>query len=161
VSDPGNPTMLTETGVDRQPAAAREGIFGGTPRRTAAPPQPVANHWGIELNVRRDGRLFALASDRDHGLYIYRFGPDLRSAKASSPRRTRVGNTFSYRIGARNAGTIAETATVARDRLPRGVRFVSASATQGRCSHRAARRTVVCNLGRARERRRMGVRHDP
>jgi uncharacterized repeat protein (TIGR01451 family) len=106
------------------------------------------DHWGIELNVRRDGRLFALASDRDYGLYIYRFGTDLRPTKVSSPRRTRVGNTFSYRIGVRNNGTIDETATVVRDRLPRGVRFVSASSTQGRCSYRRATRTVVCNLGR-------------
>jgi uncharacterized repeat protein (TIGR01451 family) len=107
-----------------------------------------SNLWGVELNVRRDGRLFALASDRDYGLYIFRFGTDLRPTKVSSPRRTRVGNTFSYRIAVGNTGTITETATVLRDRLPRGVRFVSASATQGRCSYRAATRTVVCNLGR-------------
>jgi uncharacterized repeat protein (TIGR01451 family) len=104
--------------------------------------------WGVELNVRRDGRLFALASDRSFGLQIFRFGTDLRPTKVSSPRRTRVGNTIRYRIGVRNSGTIAETNTVVRDRLPRGARFVSASATQGRCSYRAARRTVVCNLGR-------------
>ncbi len=104
--------------------------------------------WGVELNVRADGRLYELVSDRSFGLQIFRFGTDLRPTKISSPRRTRVGNTFSYRIGVRNNGTIAETATVVRDRLPRGVRFVSASATQGRCSYRAATRTVVCNLGR-------------
>jgi uncharacterized repeat protein (TIGR01451 family) len=104
--------------------------------------------WGVELNVRRDGRLFTLASDTNYGLYIFRFGTDLRPTKVSSPRRTRVGNTFSYRIRVRNTGTITETATVVRDRLPRGVRFVSASATQGRCSYRRATRTVVCNLGR-------------
>jgi uncharacterized repeat protein (TIGR01451 family) len=104
--------------------------------------------WGVELNVRRDGRLFALASDTNYGLYIFRFGTDLRPTKVSSPRRTRVGNTLSYRIRVRNTGTITETATVVRDRLPRGVRFVSASATQGRCSYRTATRTVVCNVGR-------------
>ena len=104
--------------------------------------------WGVELNVRRDGRLFVLASDRSFGLQIFRFGTDLRPTKLSSPRTTRVGNTFRYRIGVRNNGTIDETATVVRDRLPRGVRFVSASATQGRCSYRRATRTVVCNMGR-------------
>ena len=109
------------------------------------------NHWGVELNVRRDGRLFALASDRDFGLYIYRFGTDLRPTKASGRRVARVGQTFSYRLRVANTGTISETNTVVRDRLPRGLQFVSASATQGRCSYRAASRTVVCNLGRLRD----------
>ncbi len=103
--------------------------------------------WGVELNVRRDGRLYVLGSDRDFGLYIYRFGTDLRPTKMSSPRRTRVGNLFTYTIRVANSGTIAETRTVVRDRLPRGVRFVRASATQGRCTYRRASRTVVCNLG--------------
>jgi uncharacterized repeat protein (TIGR01451 family) len=106
------------------------------------------DHWGIELNVRADGRLFALASDRDYGLYIYRFGTDLRPTKVSSPRSTTVGRKFTYAIRVANPGTIAETNTVVRDRLPRGVQFVAASATQGRCTYRAATRTVVCNLGR-------------
>jgi len=104
--------------------------------------------WGVELNVRKDGRIFALGSDRDYGLYIYRFGTDLRPVKASSPRTTRVGNTISYRLRVANSGTIAETNTVLTDRLPRGVRFVSASATQGSCGYRAATRTVTCNFGR-------------
>ena len=104
--------------------------------------------WGIELNVRRDGRLFVLGSDRDYGLYIYRFGTDLRPTKVSSPRTTRVGRTFSYIIRVGNSGTIPETNTVVRDKLPAGLRFISASATQGRCSYRAATRTVTCNLGR-------------
>jgi uncharacterized repeat protein (TIGR01451 family) len=104
--------------------------------------------WGVELNVRKDGRLFVLGSDRDYGLYVYRFGTDLRPTKVSSPRTTRVGRTFSYTIRVGNSGTIPETNTVVRDKLPAGVRFVSASATQGRCSYRAATRTVVCNLGR-------------
>jgi uncharacterized repeat protein (TIGR01451 family) len=103
--------------------------------------------WGVELNVRRDGRLYALASDRDYGLYIYRFGTDLRLSK-SAPARTRVGNIFSYRIAVRNTGTIAETNTIVRDRLPAGVRFVSASASQGSCSYSRATRTVRCNVGR-------------
>ena len=60
----------------------------------------------------------------------------------------RVGQTFSYRFRIANRGTIAEPRTVVRDRLPRGVRFVGASASQGRCSYRVATRTVVCNLGR-------------
>jgi uncharacterized repeat protein (TIGR01451 family) len=104
--------------------------------------------WGVELNVRADGRLFALASDRSYGLQIFRFGTDLRPTKVSSPRTTRVGSKFTYSIRVANNGTIAETNTVVRDRLPRGVQFVSASATQGTCTYRRATRTVVCNLGR-------------
>jgi uncharacterized repeat protein (TIGR01451 family) len=118
--------------------------------------QPVGHYvdpagsdiWGVELNVRADGRLFALASDRSFGLQIFRFGTDLRPVKASSPRITTVGRTFSYTLRVANTGTIAETNTVVRDRLPRGVQFVSASATQGRCTYRASTRTVTCNLGR-------------
>ena len=105
------------------------------------------DHWGVELNVRRDGRQFILASDRDYGLYIYRFGTDLRPTKVSSVRSTRVGRAFTYTVRVRNTGTIAETNTVVRDRLPRGVRFLGASSSQGRCSYRSASRTVVCNLG--------------
>jgi uncharacterized repeat protein (TIGR01451 family) len=104
--------------------------------------------WGVELNVRRDGRQFILGSDRDYGLYVYRFGTDLRPTKVSSPRTTRVGRTFSYNIRVGNSGTISETRTIVRDKLPRNVRFVSASASQGRCSYRAGNRTVTCNLGR-------------
>ena len=107
-----------------------------------------ADVWGTQFHMTRDGRRYFVQSDRNYGLFIYRYGTDLRPTKASSPRTTRVGETFSYRLRVANRGTIVETNTVLRDRLPAGVQFVSASTTQGRCTYRAATRTVVCNLGR-------------
>ncbi|MDQ3879898.1 MAG: hypothetical protein M3295_02300, partial [Chloroflexota bacterium] len=45
---------------------------GGSLREVGAFIDPQgSDFWGVELNVRRDGRLFALASDRDYGLYIF------------------------------------------------------------------------------------------
>jgi uncharacterized repeat protein (TIGR01451 family) len=107
-----------------------------------------ADFFGVDLHLTRDGRRFVLAVERDSGLHVFRYGTDLRPTNASSPRTVRVGNVFSYRIPVRNTGTIPETATLLRDRLPRGVRFVSASATRGRCTYRRITRTVVCKIGR-------------
>ncbi len=107
-----------------------------------------ADVWGTQFHMTSDGRRYFVQSDRHYGLFVYRYGTDLRPTKVSSPRTARVGQTFAYRLRAANMGTIVETNTVLRDRLPAGVRFVSASATQGRCTYRAATRTVVCNLGR-------------
>jgi uncharacterized repeat protein (TIGR01451 family) len=107
-----------------------------------------ADVWGTQFHMTRDGRRYFVQSDRNYGLFVYRYGTDLRPTKVSSPRTARVGQTFAYRLRAANRGTIAETNTVLRDRLPAGVRFVSASTTQGRCSYRSTTRTVVCNLRR-------------
>jgi hypothetical protein len=111
------------------------------------------NHWGIELNVRRDGRLFALASDRDYGLYIYRFGTDLRVS--STDARGRVGRPMTLRSTVRNDGTIAETNAKWSMRLPAGFRLASAFSSQGRCS--VTGRRVNCNLGQIAEGGRAGI----
>ena len=107
-----------------------------------------ADVWGTQFHMTADGRRYFVQSDRNYGLFVYRYGTDLRPRKVRSPRTARVGQTFAYRLRAANLGTIAESGTVLRDRLPARVRFVSASTTQGRCAYRAASRTVVCNLGR-------------
>jgi hypothetical protein len=109
--------------------------------------------WGVELNVRRDGRLFALGSDRDYGLYIYRFGTDLQVASTNA--RGRVGRPMTLRSTVRNDGTIAETNAKWSMRLPRGVRLRSAFASQGRCS--VTNRQVNCNLGNIAEGGRAGI----
>ena len=101
--------------------------------------------WGVELNVRRDGRLFALASDRNYGLYIFRFGTDLQ-IESGARRSARVGQPMRLSSVVRNDGTIAETNTRWTARLPRGMRALGASATQGRC--RVSGRTITCNIGR-------------
>jgi uncharacterized repeat protein (TIGR01451 family) len=100
--------------------------------------------WGVELNVRRDGRLFALASDRNYGLYIFRFGTDLL---VGAPRRTSatVGRTLTLTSRVRNDGTIGESAARYAARLPVGLVAVSASSSQGGCA--TARARVTCNLG--------------
>jgi len=104
-----------------------------------------SNFWGVELNVRKDGRLYAVASDRDYGLYIFRFGTDLQ-VSASLARRGTVGRSTALTSRIRNDGTIAESSAKYRLTLPRGLTALSASASQGRCSVKA--RSVVCNLGR-------------
>jgi hypothetical protein len=104
--------------------------------------------WGVELNVRKDGRIFALASDRDYGLYIYRFGTDLRPFPRIASRTT-VGRAVTLNSVVRNDGTIAETGTRYNVNLPRGMRAVSASSSQGRCT--ITRSVVRCNLGVLRD----------
>jgi hypothetical protein len=109
--------------------------------------------WGVELNVRRDGRLFALASDRDYGLYIFRFGTDLQN-RPRIARRSPVGRPVVLSAAVKNDGTIDETAARWTARLPRGMRAVSArrilqGGATARCSIR--RRTVTCNLRTLRE----------
>jgi uncharacterized repeat protein (TIGR01451 family) len=107
-----------------------------------------SNYWGVELNVRKDGRLYVLASDRDYGLYIFRFGTDLQN-RARIGSRGSVGQTMTLSAAVRNDGTIAETATRWTARLPRGLRAVGASPSQGSC--RISGRTVTCNMGTLRE----------
>ena len=104
--------------------------------------------WGVELNVRRDGRLFSLASDRSFGLQIFRFGTDLTTTLGGATRTT-VGRTTTLTARVRNTGTISETNARWTARLPRGVRVLAASSTQGRCT--VSGRTVRCNLGGIRE----------
>jgi hypothetical protein len=104
-----------------------------------------ADYWGVELNVRRDGRLFVLNSDRNYGLYIFRFGTDLQ-VRPTGRRTGRVGRALTWSVRVRNDGTIDETAAKHTLNVPRGMRAVAASASQGRC---VVRRSVVrCNLGR-------------
>jgi hypothetical protein len=107
-----------------------------------------SNYWGVELNVRRDGRLYVLASDRDYGLYIFRFGTDLRASTAGRRRGT-VGRALSWTSRIVNDGTIGERAAKYTLNVPRGIRVLGASASQGRCTMR--RSAVTCTLGRLPE----------
>jgi hypothetical protein len=109
--------------------------------------------WGVELNVRKDGRLYALASDRDYGLYIFRFGTDLRVASTNA--HGRVGRPMTLRSTVRNDGTISETNAKWSMRLPRGVRLLAGFSSQGRCS--VSGRRVNCLLGSVAEGGRAGI----
>jgi len=107
-----------------------------------------SNFWGVELNVRTDGRLFFLGSDRDYGLYVFRFGTDLQT-RPRIAQTGRVGRTMTLSASVKNDGTISETATRWTAKLPRGLRAVGASPSQGSC--RISGRTVTCNLGTLRD----------
>jgi hypothetical protein len=101
--------------------------------------------WGVELNVRRDGRLFVLASDRSYGLQIFRFGTDLQTTlRGARSLRAGTGTILTSRV--RNDGTIGERAARYTLVLPRGLHAMAAASSQGRCT--VTGRRVNCNLGR-------------
>ena len=103
-----------------------------------------SNFWGVELDARRDGRQFVVASDRDYGLYVFRFGTDMR-IRTRAPRRAAAGSVVTVTSAIRNDGTIAETGARFEARIPRGAWIVDVSASRGpRCT--LGRRTV-CILG--------------
>jgi len=56
---------------------------------------------------------------------------DLAVAKTASPRRVAVGQLVTYTIVVRNLGPDAAANVVVTDRLPAGLAFVSAHASQG------------------------------
>ncbi len=70
---------------------------------------------------------------------------DLAVTKSDSPDPVSVGATLTYSIQVANAGPDAATNVVLSDRLPKGVSFLSASASQGSCSNNKLQ--VTCLLG--------------
>jgi uncharacterized repeat protein (TIGR01451 family) len=70
---------------------------------------------------------------------------DLGISKADSPDPVNVGSVLTYTIQVQNLGPDAATGVTVTDQLPKGVDFVSASATSGQCAHKG--RKVTCDLG--------------
>jgi uncharacterized repeat protein (TIGR01451 family) len=70
---------------------------------------------------------------------------DLRITKTDSPDPVNVGSTLTYTIQVHNLGPEAATGVTVTDQLPKGVDFVSASASSGTCTHSGRR--VTCELG--------------
>ncbi|MFN2511680.1 MAG: Calx-beta domain-containing protein [Pyrinomonadaceae bacterium] len=70
---------------------------------------------------------------------------DLSITKSDSPDPVTVGNNLTYGLTASNNGPADATGVTITDTLPTGVTFVSASATQGPCSHSSG--TVTCTIG--------------
>jgi len=70
---------------------------------------------------------------------------DLKITKADNPDPVTVGSSLTYTIQVQNLGSIAATGVTVSDRLPKGVDFVAATATVGKCTHRGAK--VTCDLG--------------
>jgi hypothetical protein len=128
---------------------------GGRLREVGSYVDPAgSNLWGVELDARRDGRQFVVASDRDYGLDVFRFGTDLR-VRTRAPRRVLHGRTFTVTSTIRNDGTIAEPDARFAATLPRGAWILDVSASRGtRCT--LGRRTV-CLLGPMRENARAKV----
>jgi uncharacterized repeat protein (TIGR01451 family) len=70
---------------------------------------------------------------------------DLKVTKADSPDPVGVGGTLTYTIKVENLGPEAATGVTVTDTLPKGVDFVSASSSLGKCTQQA--RKVTCVLG--------------
>jgi uncharacterized repeat protein (TIGR01451 family) len=70
---------------------------------------------------------------------------DLRIAKTDSPDPVNVGSTLTYTIQVQNLGPDAASGVTVTDQLPKGVDFVSATATAGQCARKG--RKVTCDLG--------------
>jgi uncharacterized repeat protein (TIGR01451 family) len=70
---------------------------------------------------------------------------DLSIAKSDSPDPVSAGGSITYTLSVHNGGPADATGVVVTDKLPSGVTFVSASATQGTCSH--SKQLVTCTIG--------------
>lgn len=70
---------------------------------------------------------------------------DLAISKSDSPDPVAVGSTLTYTIGVQNLGPESVKDVTVTDQLPKGVDFVSATPSTGKCTHRG--RSVSCDLG--------------
>jgi uncharacterized repeat protein (TIGR01451 family) len=70
---------------------------------------------------------------------------DLAITKTDSPDPVAVGSTLTYAIRVQNLGPDVATGVAVTDQLPKGVDFVSATSTAGKCTHKKDK--VSCDLG--------------
>jgi uncharacterized repeat protein (TIGR01451 family) len=70
---------------------------------------------------------------------------DLRIAKTDSPDPVGVGSILTYTMQVENLGPNAATGVTLSDQLPKGVDFVSATASSGRCTSKGKK--VTCDIG--------------
>ncbi len=70
---------------------------------------------------------------------------DLRITKSDSPDPINIGSVLTYTIQVQNFGPDAASDVTVTDQLPKGVDFVSATATSGQCAQKG--RKVTCDLG--------------
>jgi uncharacterized repeat protein (TIGR01451 family) len=70
---------------------------------------------------------------------------DLKITKTDGPDPVGVGSTLTYTIQVENLGPSAATGVVVTDDLPKDVDYVSATASQGKCT--AKGKKVTCELG--------------
>jgi uncharacterized repeat protein (TIGR01451 family) len=69
---------------------------------------------------------------------------DLRITKVDNPDPVNVGSTLTYTIQVQNLGPDAATGITVTDQLPKGVDFVSATATSSQCARKGKK--VTCDL---------------
>ncbi|HEY6550266.1 MAG TPA: hypothetical protein VIY71_03585 [Solirubrobacterales bacterium] len=70
---------------------------------------------------------------------------DLGITKADSPDPVNVGSSLTYTIQVQNLGPDPASGVTVTDQLPKGVDFVSATATSGQCARKGKK--VTCVLG--------------
>jgi len=70
---------------------------------------------------------------------------DLTISKADSPDPVSVGSSLTYTLQVQNLGPDPASGVIVTDELPKGVDFVSATASPGQCSRKG--RKVTCALG--------------
>ncbi len=70
---------------------------------------------------------------------------DLAVTKTDSPDPVAVGSTLTYTVNVTNNGPADATGVILTDTLPAGVTFVSATSSQGSCTHSGG--IVTCTLG--------------
>lgn len=70
---------------------------------------------------------------------------DLAISNSDSPDPVGVGSTLTYAIGVQNLGPDSAGKVTVADQLPKGVDFVSATPSAGKCAHKG--RKVSCELG--------------
>ncbi|HMC49245.1 MAG TPA: hypothetical protein VKH20_01240 [Solirubrobacterales bacterium] len=70
---------------------------------------------------------------------------DLAISKGDSPDPVGVGAALTYTIGVQNLGPESAGKVTVTDQLPKGVDFVSATPSVGKCAHKS--RNVSCDLG--------------
>jgi uncharacterized repeat protein (TIGR01451 family) len=70
---------------------------------------------------------------------------DLAISNSDSPDPVGVGSNLTYAIGVQNLGPDSAGKVTVTDQLPKGVDFVSATPSSGKCTRKG--KTVTCDLG--------------
>ena len=98
------------------------------------------SHRGGKLGITALGLALVFA-----GMAAPAGAADLAITKADNPDPVAVGSVLTYTIGVQNLGPEVATDVKVTDELPKGVDFVSAISTAGKCAHKGKR--VTCDLG--------------
>lgn len=81
----------------------------------------------------------------DVGAFEVKAGTDLSITETDSPDPVLLGGTLTYKLTGKNNGAGDDPNSTITDQLPAGLQFLSASSSQGTCSH--AGQKVTCQVG--------------